>query len=141
MELPKRENAISQTGTPIPDSKPDNKPNSKTTDKKKFSFKNEMLALGIDEDVLADWMAVRAAKKQKNTQTAFKYLVTKFNQSGMSPNECVKIAASRSWGGFDIKWVQNQGLGAKSNMPFGHVDQSGFLDDDDFITGEVINHE
>ena len=70
----------------------------------KFNFKNELLKLGVQKQIAADWMKVRKQKKATNTETAFNALKAEFAKSGLTANECVKIATERSWGGFRAEW-------------------------------------
>jgi len=77
----------------------------------KFSFKNELLSLGADKDILDDWLTVRKKKKASNTKTALKSLLTEINKSGLTVNQAVEMAASSSWGGFKAEWVKT------SNQP------------------------
>ena len=45
----------------------------------KFNFKAELLALGVDPEILADWLTVRKNKKASNTKTAFNLKDLTFN--------------------------------------------------------------
>ena len=110
---------------------------SSAPEKSKFCFKTEMLNIGVNKDVLDDWMKVRANKKAANTKTAFNGLLNKFKASGLTPNACVTISAQNSWKGFDSAWINNHY--GKQSPP---NDQSGFLKggakNDNYIDGEVI---
>ena len=53
-------------------------------------------------------MHVRKTKRAANTETAFNRIVHEIQKSGMSANECITIAVSRSWQGFQADWVANQ---------------------------------
>ena len=74
---------------------------------KGFDFKRSLIELGVSPDVAADWMQVRKAKKAANTETAFKRLRSEIEKSGLPANECITIAVSRSWQGFQADWVAN----------------------------------
>jgi len=76
-------------------------------DAPKFNFKNELLALGVDKNVLDDWLAVRKKKKSANTETAFKGLMTEINKSGIGAPEAIRISAENSWAGFKASWYGN----------------------------------
>ena len=73
----------------------------------KFNFKSELLALGVDKDVLQDWLDVRKKKKAANTKTALKGLLTEVEKSGINIAEAVKISAENSWSGFKAQWYLN----------------------------------
>ena len=72
---------------------------------KRFNFRKSVLELGVDEQVVDDWMKVRNKKKSSNTETAFKRLVKQIDRSGYSANECITKAVERSWSGFDSEWM------------------------------------
>jgi len=80
-----------------------------------FNFKNQLLNLGVDEKIATDWMLVRKNKKATNTETAFNSLKSQIEKSGLTANECIKIAVERSWSGFYSQWLNNiQQKGAHS---------------------------
>jgi hypothetical protein len=76
--------------------------------KKRFDFKRSLIELGVSPEVAEDWMQVRKMKRASNTETAFKRLVSEIEKTGLSANECITIAVSRSWQGFQAEWVANQ---------------------------------
>ena len=70
----------------------------------KFNFKSELLSLGVDKDVLDDWLTVRKKKKASNTKTALKGLITEITKSGLMVHDAIEYAASKSWSGFKADW-------------------------------------
>ena len=82
----------------------------------KFNFKKSFLDLGVDEQILNDWLEVRKSKGSKNTKTAFESLLNKIKESGKTANECIKLSAEHSWAGFDIKWVKSDQHQHASNL-------------------------
>lgn len=80
---------------------------------KKFNFKKSFLELGVNEQILNDWMEVRKKKKASNTITAYTKFINQVNLSGLTVNECVKICAEKDWRGFEAEWLNN--LNNKSN--------------------------
>jgi len=74
----------------------------------KFDFKNSFLDLGVEKQILKDWLNVRKNKKATNSLTAFNKLKSKIELSGLSANECIKIAAENSWSGFDKEWIKTE---------------------------------
>lgn len=74
---------------------------------KRFDFKNSLIEIGVSPEVAEDWMQVRKAAKATNTETAFKRIKHEIEKSGLSANECITIAVSRSWRGFQADWVAN----------------------------------
>lgn len=88
--------------------KPDSPPEPvAVTSVPKFNFKNELLALNVDKDILEDWLTVRKKKKATNTKTAFAGLMTEITKSGLSVPDAVKVSAENSWSGFKADWYGN----------------------------------
>lgn len=74
---------------------------------KRFDFKKSLIEIGVSPEVAEDWMHVRKTLKAANTETAFNRIVHEIQKSGLSANECITIAVSRSWRGFQADWVAN----------------------------------
>lgn len=74
---------------------------------KRFDFKNSLIEIGVSPEVAEDWMQVRKASKATSTETAFNRIKHEIEKSGLSANECITIAVSRSWRGFQADWVAN----------------------------------
>ena len=74
----------------------------------KFNFKNEMLLLGVDKQVLNDWLEVRKLKKARNTKTAFDGIVNQIKKAGLIPEDAIKLAAQENWSGFKASWYFNK---------------------------------
>ena len=74
----------------------------------KFNFKSELLALGVDGDILEDWLIVRKNKKASNTKTALKGLINEVKKSGLMLNDAIEYAAGKSWSGFKADWYFNE---------------------------------
>mgnify|MGYP003655503394 FL=1 len=89
----------------IPDSPPETVVVAKAP---KFNFKSELLALGVDGDILEDWLTVRKKKKASNTKTAFNGLISEVTKSGLMVNDAIEYAASKSWSGFKADWYFNE---------------------------------
>ena len=74
----------------------------------KFDFKKELLSLGVDNQILDDWLTVRKKKKASNTKTALKGLITEITKTGLMVNDAIEYAASKSWSGFKAQWYFNE---------------------------------
>jgi hypothetical protein len=72
-----------------------------------FNFINSLIDLGVEKQIVSDWIKVRKLKKGSNTETAFKSIKKNIEQSGISANECVKMAVEKNWCGFESEWVKN----------------------------------
>ena len=94
----------------------------KETKSKRFNFKNELIALGVDESIASDWLKVRKNKKATNSKTAFEGLVTQFQKSGLSANECVRIATERSWSGFNVNWIKDNNSKESDNFSISKIE-------------------
>lgn len=73
--------------------------------KDKFNFKQSLLEIGADNNLVDDWLVVRKNKKASNTKTAFELFVSRIE--GMDVNEVLKICVERSWSGFNKEWLKN----------------------------------
>ena len=91
--------------SPITDSPPETVVVAKAP---KFNFKAELLALGVNEEILSDWLVVRKTKKASNTKTAFNGLMKEITKSGLMVNDAIEYAASKSWSGFKAQWYLNE---------------------------------
>lgn len=78
------------------------------TNKQVFSFKKSFLDLGVEENILSDWLKVRKTKKATNSETAFLGIFKQIKESGLTANECIKISAENSWSGFNNGWTKNK---------------------------------
>jgi len=75
--------------------------------KEKFNFRKELLNLGIEKQIVEDWLKVRKTKNATNTETAFNSIKKQLELSNKPPNECIKIAAEKSWSGLKAEWIEN----------------------------------
>lgn len=67
-----------------------------------FNFKQELLKLGVSEDVATDWMKIR--KKTANSERAFKRIKHEIELTGASANDCITLCADKGWLGFEAEW-------------------------------------
>ena len=84
----------------------------------KFNFSKSIISLGVDVNIATDWLKVRKLKKCANTETSFNKIKTQIDLSGLTANECIKIAVEKSWGGFESDWIKNTNHG-QQNKTFG----------------------
>ena len=70
----------------------------------RFEPLSALLALGVDAQVAADWLAVRKAKRAALTQTALDGMVDEAHKAGISVAQAVRICAARGWQGFRASW-------------------------------------
>lgn len=79
--------------------------------KKKFSFFDELVALGVKKDIATDWMKIRKTRKATDSETAFKQLKSsldriqgKFN---LSCSDIIKICVVNGWYGCKASYFDN----------------------------------
>ena len=97
---------------------------------KRFDFKKSLIEIGVSPEVAEDWMQVRKAARATNTETAFNRIKHEIEKSGLSANECITIAVSRSWRGFQADWVANM-----RQRPAGRV---SVLDNNRMVAEELM---
>lgn len=101
---------------PIPPKKP-RKP--KESKEKKFDFRESLISIGVEPNIADDWIKVRKTKRATNTETAFEQIRKEIDKSGLTPNECIKLAAAKSWQGFNAEWItsKSNSNGSSKNKP------------------------
>ncbi len=72
-----------------------------------FSFKKSLLGLGIDANLVNDFILVRKAKKAANTETVFNSVVKNIEIAKITPNEAIRFTVERSWQTFKADWYAN----------------------------------
>lgn len=74
---------------------------------KKFNFKRSLIDLGVDKNIVEQWLQVRKTKKAVNTEIAFQSIESELKLATLSNNECIKICVEKSWSGFKAEWITN----------------------------------
>ena len=72
-----------------------------------FNFQKSLINFGIEKTLVSEWLVIRKNKKLTNTQTSFNAIQREISKSNKTPNECIKIAVEKNWGGFEAAWLQN----------------------------------
>lgn len=79
---------------------------------KKFSFKKSLEDLGVDKEIVSDWLTVRKGKGAVNTKIAFRAIENELIKCELelriNSNEAIKIAVEKSWSGFKTQWLKNE---------------------------------
>lgn len=74
----------------------------------KFSFENELLKLGANEQFVSEFMEVRKAKKAVDSETAFKRFISEQQKSDKSLDDVLETCVVNSWKSFNASWgLQN----------------------------------
>lgn len=74
----------------------------------KFNFKQELLNLGADKELVNDWLTVRKNKKASNTKTAFNNFKKQLDKSCKTINFVLDLCVSNSWSGFKSDWIKKK---------------------------------
>lgn len=82
--------------------------------KERFLFRKELLNLGVEENLLDDFLLIRKKKKNVNSQTAFDGILREVGKTDLSLNESITICVERSWSSFKAEWV-NKGKDESKN--------------------------
>ena len=97
-----------------------NKSTSKSQSAKKFITADELVALGIDEQVANDYLATR---KIKLTQTALSGIAKQATIAGISLAKAIEFACEMGWQSFKAEWYQN------SQTKFGNPQLTSRMDE------------
>ncbi|WP_225856695.1 hypothetical protein [Achromobacter xylosoxidans] len=69
----------------------------------------DLQARGVELQVAADFLALRAKKRAPVTATALAGLEREAAAAGMTLNDALRTASERGWQGFKAEWVRNEG--------------------------------
>ena len=78
----------------------------RTREEEVFDFGASVVALGVPEGVVEDWMKIRAAKRADNSRTAYDGLVREIEKSGATAEDCIRFSVENGWRGFKARWLQ-----------------------------------
>lgn len=93
----------------------ENNDNNNTEQVPKFNFKKELLNLGVEKQIVEDWLKVRKIKKAANTETALNSIIAQIQKSGLTANECIKKSVESSWSGFKADWLKPKTLNGQKH--------------------------
>ncbi|MFT0866021.1 replication protein [Pseudomonas sp. CAM1A] len=111
----------------------DSEPSEAKADRKAPFGKSAMLAdnpHGLDEELIADYLAVRKAAKAPVTARIWSGLNAKLEQCkafGIQPAQALSVAVENGWRGFEVDWVTKRLGGQATGQPSRH---HGFADRD-----------
>lgn len=74
----------------------------------------DLVALGVTEQIAADFLAVRKAKRAPLTQTALTAIQREAASYGISLGDALSVCASRGWQSFKAEWMGGSVQGLKS---------------------------
>lgn len=93
-----------------------NEDNNTISKRGKFDFRKALIEMGVEPEIAEAWMAVRKTKRATNTKVAFDAVVKEIAKSGLSANDCIRIAAENSWQGFRAEWLKDR-RGSRAAAP------------------------
>lgn len=97
----------------------------------KFNFAKELEIMGVEENAITTWLAVRKKKKAVNSEIALEALKREALKAGFSVNQAVLECCTKSWSGFSADWVINSSGGKKStHNDFSSIDYTKGINDD-----------
>ena len=115
-ESSEREKHPSQPSSELQETEPEKGNKTPSPNPSSFDFRRQLLKECLAEkhtenvkQVIDDWMLVRKRKNAVNSQTAFVRVMSQIRKAkekyGLSCEECIRIAAERSWTGFESEWL------------------------------------
>lgn len=70
--------------------------------------KRRMIALGVPEDLMADFLRVRAKHNAPFTDTAALGLIREAENAGLTETEAIRMCVERNWRGFRAEFVKDK---------------------------------
>lgn len=64
-----------------------------------------LVDMGVPEQVVTDWYAIRAKKRLPLTQTALDELLPDVQKAGMTLEAAIRLCCKRGWAGFESAWL------------------------------------
>lgn len=72
-----------------------------------FNFRNELLNISQDKQLVNDFLEVRKNKKASNTKTALNLFLNQVEKSGKDLNYILKICIEKDWKSFKVEWMDS----------------------------------
>jgi hypothetical protein len=77
---------------------------------------------GVDDDVVAQWLAVRKVKRLALTVKAVEAVAKGAEKAGLSLPDAIALCAERSWGGFQAEWLSGKpGANGGNGLALGNI--------------------
>lgn len=86
-----------------------------------FNFKKYFLDLGVNDQLIKDWMAARKKKRATNSKSAAEGFVSKCNKYGIEVKDAVGVCAEKSWSGFNEGIIKELKNGKKEKAVIGRA--------------------
>ena len=72
-----------------------------------FEFEKKLIEYGFEKNLIVEWLSIRKKKKAVNSETAFNGFVKEIEKCKDDKNEILKYIITKSWQGFEAKWLDN----------------------------------
>ena len=92
----------------IPDSPPQT-PSADALPRSKNLRQSDLVDLGIDPQIAADFLSVRKAKRAPLTQTGLDGIKREADKAGITLESALRVCVERGWQGFKAEWHQSGG--------------------------------
>jgi hypothetical protein len=86
----------------------------RSRDKQQALGIGELVEEGVERQHAVDWLKARQAKRAPLTLTAWDDVKAEAAKAGLTPAEAVRIAATKSWQGFEASWLDG---GSRKSKP------------------------
>lgn len=72
-----------------------------------FEFEKRLIEYGFEKNLIVEWLSIRKKKKAVNSETAFNGFIEEIEKCKDDKNEILKYIITKSWQGFEAKWLDN----------------------------------
>lgn len=93
---------------------------------KSFNFKKALVDGGVSSDSAIEFISIRKLKKARNTENAFKSLMSEVNKSGLTLSQAIDYCIQRQspWGAFKNEWYLNEQKSSNRNTGYQNAQQA-----------------
>lgn len=90
----------------------------------------DLVSLGVEQQVARDWLAIRSKKRLPLTVTALEETVAQVRRAGMEMPSAIRLCCARGWAGFNADWVERRStdrqpaLGQEKFDPVAYVNRN-----------------
>jgi hypothetical protein len=82
-----------------------------------FDPRPDLVAQGVGDQTMVDWLALRAKKRAPVTPTVLSQLAREAAAAGMSLDATLALCCVRGWTGFEAAWVQREARTGPAGAP------------------------
>ncbi len=89
-----------------PSKKPSKKPSIDADKPRKSSAADELVELGVSQQIASDFLAIRKAKRAPLTATALDGIKREAGKAGITLGDALRVCVERGWQAFKAEWHQ-----------------------------------